>query len=62
MNGFARTWAVTLVGLDGSMVEVEADIGQALAAFSTVGLPDPAVVVGLVRVQLDRPASRESRP
>ncbi|MEX5257108.1 YifB family Mg chelatase-like AAA ATPase [Kocuria arenosa] len=41
--GFARTWAVALVGLDGSMVEVEADIGQTLPAFSIVGLPDAAV-------------------
>ncbi|MEX5298935.1 YifB family Mg chelatase-like AAA ATPase [Kocuria sp. CPCC 205292] len=41
--GFARTWAVALVGLDGSMVEVEADIGQTLPAFSIVGLPDAAL-------------------
>ncbi|MFE7632089.1 YifB family Mg chelatase-like AAA ATPase [Kocuria sp. NPDC057446] len=41
--GFARTWAVALVGLDGSMVEVEADIGQTLPAFSIVGLPDTAL-------------------
>ena len=38
--GFARTWAVALVGLEGAMVEVEADIGQTLPAFSIVGLPD----------------------
>ncbi|WP_309126207.1 YifB family Mg chelatase-like AAA ATPase [Kocuria sp.] len=43
MTGFARTWAVALVGLDGSMVEVEADIGQTLPAFSIVGLPDAAL-------------------
>ncbi len=41
--GFARTWAVALVGLDGAMVEVEADIGQTLPAFSIVGLPDAAL-------------------
>ncbi|MFF0989526.1 YifB family Mg chelatase-like AAA ATPase [Kocuria nitroreducens] len=41
--GFARTWAVALVGLDGSMVEVEADIGQTLPAFTIVGLPDAAL-------------------
>lgn len=41
--GFARTWAVALIGLDGSMVEVEADIGQTLPAFSIVGLPDAAL-------------------
>ena len=41
--GFARTWAVALVGLEGSMVEVEADIGQTLPAFSIVGLPDAAL-------------------
>ncbi|MGK7223350.1 YifB family Mg chelatase-like AAA ATPase [Kocuria flava] len=43
MTGFARTWAVALVGLEGSMVEVEADIGQTLPAFSIVGLPDAAL-------------------
>jgi magnesium chelatase family protein len=41
--GFARTWAVALVGLEGAMVEVEADIGQTLPAFSIVGLPDAAL-------------------
>ncbi|MFI7482867.1 YifB family Mg chelatase-like AAA ATPase [Kocuria sp. M1R5S2] len=41
--GFARTWAVALIGLDGAMVEVEADIGQTLPAFSIVGLPDAAL-------------------
>ncbi|MEX5295825.1 YifB family Mg chelatase-like AAA ATPase [Kocuria sp. CPCC 205268] len=41
--GFARTWAVALIGLEGAMVEVEADIGQTLPAFCIVGLPDAAL-------------------
>lgn len=43
MTGFARTKSVALVGLDGHVVDVEADIGQSLPAFSIIGLPDQAV-------------------
>lgn len=35
-----RTYSVALVGLNGYMVEVEADIGQSLPAFVILGLPD----------------------
>lgn len=43
MTGFARTKSVALVGLEGHVVDVEADIGQSLPAFSIIGLPDQAV-------------------
>nr|WP_317259792.1 magnesium chelatase domain-containing protein [Kocuria atrinae] len=43
MTGFARTKSVALVGLDGHVVDVEADIGHSLPAFSIIGLPDQAV-------------------
>lgn len=35
-----RTYAVSLVGLNGHIIEVEADIGQTLPAFVILGLPD----------------------
>lgn len=38
-----RTFAVALVGLDGYLVEVEADISQSLPAFILLGLPDAAL-------------------
>ena len=43
MSGFARTTSVALLGLEGHPVDVEADIGQSLPAFSIIGLPDQAV-------------------
>ena len=38
-----RTYGVGLVGLDGRMVEVEADIGQSLPSFVLLGLPDASL-------------------
>lgn len=38
-----RTYSVALVGLNGYMVEVEADIGQTLPAFVLLGLPDASL-------------------
>ena len=38
-----RTYAVSLVGLNGYIVEVEADIGQTLPAFVILGLPDASL-------------------
>lgn len=43
MSGFARTKSVALVGVEGHLVDVEADIGQSLPAFTIIGLPDQAV-------------------
>lgn len=41
--GFARSRSVALVGLEGHVVDVEADIGQSLPGFTIIGLPDQAV-------------------
>ena len=38
-----RAYSVALVGLNGYMVEVEADIGQTLPAFVLLGLPDASL-------------------
>ena len=38
-----RTRAVSLVGLDGAVVEVEADLGVGLPAFMIIGLPDASL-------------------
>ena len=39
-----------VVGLDGEIVEVEADISQGLRAFAIIGLPDTAVQEAKERV------------
>lgn len=41
--GVGRSYCVALVGLNGYIVEVEADIGQTLPAFVILGLPDAAL-------------------
>jgi len=41
--GLARTLAVTLTGLTGHIVDVEAHATQGLPGFTLVGLPDAAV-------------------
>ena len=38
-----RAWRVALVGLDGHLVEVEADVAAGLPAFTLVGLPDASL-------------------
>jgi magnesium chelatase family protein len=49
--GLARAWSVGLLGLDGSLVEVEADVASGLPAFSLVGLPDAALTESRDRVR-----------
>ncbi len=39
----ARSWAVALVGLEGHVVEVEADLAQGLPGLAITGLPDAAL-------------------
>jgi magnesium chelatase family protein len=39
----ARAWSVALYGVDGRLVEIEADIGQGLPGVHLVGLPDAAL-------------------
>ncbi|MER6690600.1 magnesium chelatase domain-containing protein, partial [Streptomyces minutiscleroticus] len=49
--GFARTCAVALVGVEGVVVEVQADLEPGVAAFTLVGLPDKSLVESRDRVR-----------
>lgn len=49
--GLGRTWTVSLLGLSGSLVEVEAHMSPGLPAFTLVGLPDTAVNEARERVR-----------
>lgn len=49
--GFARACSVALVGVDGVVVEVQADLEPGLAAFTLVGLPDKSLVESRDRVR-----------
>ncbi|HYI50083.1 MAG TPA: YifB family Mg chelatase-like AAA ATPase [Microbacterium sp.] len=46
----ARTWAVALTGLNGSLVEVEADLSNQQPEFRIIGLPDKALGEAVQRV------------
>ncbi len=48
---FARTCSVALVGVDGVIVEVQADLEPGVAAFTLVGLPDKALSEARDRVR-----------
>lgn len=39
----ARAWSIALIGIEGRLVEVEADIGAGLPGMKLVGLPDPGL-------------------
>ncbi|RMI40326.1 YifB family Mg chelatase-like AAA ATPase [Streptomyces triticirhizae] len=49
--GFARTCAVALVGVEGMVVEVQADLEPGVAAFSLVGLADKSLTESRDRVR-----------
>ncbi|MFK4223125.1 YifB family Mg chelatase-like AAA ATPase [Streptomyces sp. NPDC019890] len=49
--GFARTCSVALVGVEGVVVEVQADLEPGIAAFALVGLPDKSLVESRDRVR-----------
>ncbi|HEX7350386.1 YifB family Mg chelatase-like AAA ATPase [Brachybacterium sp.] len=49
--GQARTLSVSLAGLEGTLVEVEADVAQGLPAFTLVGLPDSSTLQARERVR-----------
>ncbi|MFP8906362.1 YifB family Mg chelatase-like AAA ATPase [Streptomyces atacamensis] len=49
--GFARTCSVALVGVEGVVVEVQADLEPGLATFTLVGLPDKSLVESRDRVR-----------
>ena len=46
----ARTWAVALVGVEGELVEVEADLSNQTPEFKIIGLPDKALGEAVQRV------------
>lgn len=49
--GFARTCSVALLGVEGVVVEVQADLEPGVAAFTLVGLPDKSLVESRDRVR-----------
>ncbi|GAA3766193.1 YifB family Mg chelatase-like AAA ATPase [Streptomyces chiangmaiensis] len=49
--GFARTCSVALVGVEGVVVEVQADLELGVAAFTLVGLPDKSLTESRDRVR-----------
>ncbi|NGO71421.1 YifB family Mg chelatase-like AAA ATPase [Streptomyces boncukensis] len=49
--GFARTCAVALVGVEGVLVEVQADLEPGVTAFTLVGLPDKSLTESRDRVR-----------
>ena len=49
--GFARTCSVALVGVEGVVVEVQADLEPGIAAFTLVGLPDKSLIESRDRVR-----------
>ncbi|MEV4614865.1 YifB family Mg chelatase-like AAA ATPase [Kitasatospora sp. NPDC049258] len=59
---FARTCSVALVGVDGVVVEVQADLEPGVAAFALVGLPDKALSEARDRVRAAVVNSGESWP
>lgn len=48
---YARSLSVALIGLDGTVIEVETDIGSQLPAFTILGLPDTSVQESRDRVR-----------
>ncbi|GAA5011675.1 hypothetical protein GCM10025734_56460 [Kitasatospora paranensis] len=59
---FARTCSVALIGVDGVVVEVQADLEPGVAAFALVGLPDKALTEARDRVRAAVVNSGESWP
>ncbi|MFT2815994.1 YifB family Mg chelatase-like AAA ATPase [Leifsonia sp. A12D58] len=50
--GLARTYSIALLGVTGSLVEVEADISGQLPAMVLIGLPDAALSEATQRVRM----------
>lgn len=59
---FARTCAVALVGVEGVVVEVQADLEPGVAAFTLVGLPDKSLSESRDRVRAALVNSGEEWP
>ncbi|ARF75570.1 Mg chelatase-like protein [Kitasatospora albolonga] len=49
--GYARAYSVALVGVEGVVVEVQADLEPGVAAFTLVGLPDKSLIESRDRVR-----------
>ncbi|WP_289679274.1 magnesium chelatase domain-containing protein, partial [Streptantibioticus parmotrematis] len=49
--GFARTCSVALIGTEGVVVEIQADLEPGVAAFTLVGLPDKSLSESRDRVR-----------
>ena len=47
----ARTWSVALVGVEGHLVEVQADLAGGLPTLTVTGMPDVAVTQARDRVR-----------
>jgi magnesium chelatase family protein len=60
--GFARTCSVALVGVEGVVVEVQADLEPGVAAFALVGLPDKSLTESRDRVRAAIVNSGETWP
>lgn len=60
--GFARTCSVALIGVEGVVVEVQADLEPGVAAFTLVGLPDKSLVESRDRVRAALVNSGETWP
>ncbi|WP_405722571.1 YifB family Mg chelatase-like AAA ATPase [Streptomyces sp. NBC_01537] len=60
--GFARTCSVTLLGVEGVVVEVQADLEPGVAAFTLVGLPDKSLSESRDRVRAAIVNSGETWP
>ncbi|ONH60310.1 Mg chelatase-like protein [Frankia sp. CcI49] len=58
----ARSLAVAVVGIEGRLVEVEADLGRGLPGFTLIGLPDAALHEARDRVRAAVVNSREHWP
>ncbi|MCW2680153.1 MAG: Mg chelatase-related protein, partial [Frankiales bacterium] len=58
----ARAYAVGLVGIDGQVVEVEADLAQGLPGLTVIGLPDASLAEARDRVRAAVVNSGQSWP
>ena len=57
-----RTRSVALTGLEGALVDVEADIAQGLPHFAVSGLPDTACLQSTDRIKAGTSNSRPRDP
>ena len=58
----AKAHAVSLLGIDGAVIEIEAHVGSGLPAFTLVGLPDTALSEARDRVRAALINAGESFP